>query len=242
MVPWFGVQMKTQWEQLYESLRSEIRAGGLAPGERLPTEHELSARHGVSRNTVRRAYLALSQEGAIRSVNGRGSFVMQADITYEIDAVSRFRDVLEQQGLASSSRLVEISELQAGSELSQRLNLELGARVISHTAVITGDGVPFILTTRYFPAHVIADLKQKLMAAGSFTRILADAGLGELRRKSTIVGAQLADERTAALLECNRNAPLLDVSATGMLANGTIVEWQHAMMNSRLIKLSFLSN
>ena len=84
--------------------------------------------------------------------------------------------------------------------------------------------------------------QQKLLLTRSFTQVLAEAGLGELRRKSTTVGARLADEREAALLECPQNALLLDVTATGALTDERVVEWQHAVMNSRLIKLSFSSD
>lgn len=233
--------MKSQWEALYENLKSDIEDGRIAPGERLPPEQTLSARHGVSRNTVRRAYLALSQDGSIRSVNGRGSFVMRTNVTYEIDAVSRFRDVLEKQGVASASQPVDSAVVAADAELADRLAIGEGSPVLLHTAVILGDGVPFILTTRCFPADLVEDFQERLLRGGSFTRILKEAELGELHRKSTTVGARLPDERESALLECPRNAPLLDVVATGVLASGRIVEWQHAVMNSRLIKLSFVT-
>lgn len=236
------MHVKSQWKLVYESLKSDIESGKIAPGARLPTEHELSGQMSVSRNTVRRAYLALSQDGAIRIVNGRGSFAMRADVTYEIDAVSRFRDVLEQQGLSSSLRLMDTSTVLADDGLATRLHVDVETLVLSQTSVIMGDGVPFILTTRYFPADLIARFQEKLLQTRSFTQVLAEAGLGELRRKSTTVGARLADEREAALLECPQNALLLDVTATGALADGRVVEWQHAVMNSRLIKLSFTSD
>ncbi len=236
-----GAQMKSQWEALYESLRADIELGTLAPGERLPTEHQLASRAGVSRNTVRRAYLALSQDGAIRSINGHGSYVMRTGVTYEIEAGSRFRDVLEQQGVTSASRLVESYVAPADAELANRLFIKVGEPVLSHTAIITGDGIPFILTTRYFPADLVDDFQQKLLQTGSFTEILRKAALGELRRKSTTVGARLADEREAALLVCPKNSPVLDVVASGALTGGRIVEWQQAVMNGRLIRLSFQS-
>lgn len=230
---------KSQWEALYDSLKSDIEHGRIAPGERLPPEQELSARHGVSRNTVRRAYLALSQDGSIRSINGRGSFVMRTNVTYEIDAVSRFRDVLDRQGLKSASRLVDSNVTAADDELAERLDVSRGSSVLTHTAIILGDDVPFILTTRYFPADLVDNFQERLLQIGSFTRLLQESGLGQLRRKSTTVGARLPDGRESALLECPKNAPLLDVAATGVLAGGRVVEWQRAVMNSSLIKLSF---
>jgi len=59
---------------LRDALAAELRAERWRPGERLPTERALGARHGVARNTVRRALDALEREGLIRRHVGRGTF------------------------------------------------------------------------------------------------------------------------------------------------------------------------
>ena len=76
--------MEPQWFRVYQSVKKAILVGELPPGSKVPPEFDLSEEYGVSRNTVRRAYLALSQEGLIRSVNGRGSFVMQTGLTLSL--------------------------------------------------------------------------------------------------------------------------------------------------------------
>lgn len=60
---------------LRDELRRIITSGSLRPGERLPTERELSGRFGVARNTVRRALDELSRDGLIARHIGRGTFV-----------------------------------------------------------------------------------------------------------------------------------------------------------------------
>ncbi|ODT13155.1 MAG: phosphonate metabolism transcriptional regulator PhnF [Kaistia sp. SCN 65-12] len=231
--------MKSQWEALYVELRDGIRSRDYAPGQRLPTEHELSARHGVSRNTVRRAYLALSQDGLIRIVNGRGSYVMENGIVYEIDASSRFRDVLDRLGVESTSRVIQSTVEAATGEVAEKLELPEGTLVLRHTTVIVGGEVPFILTTRYFPLDLMPDFQNRLSRKGSFTPLLREEGLGDLHRVSTTVGARMPRDDEAALLACPHNAPLLDVTALGRLSDGRVVEWQQAVMNSQLIRLSF---
>jgi len=42
-------------DTLAQKLRQEIAAGRMRPGERLPTEQQISERFGVSRPTVREA-------------------------------------------------------------------------------------------------------------------------------------------------------------------------------------------
>jgi DNA-binding GntR family transcriptional regulator len=233
--------MASQWTALYDDLKEGIRNGTHAAGDRMPTEHELSALRGISRNTVRRAYLALSQEGLIRIVNGRGSFVMQSGIVYEIDAGSRFRDVLEACGLRSGARLIESRIEPASPQVAGRLSLAEGSPVLRHTATILGNDVPFILTTRYFPLGLMLDFAARMAASGSITALLREEGMGPLQRVSTTVGTRMPQNDEVALLECPANAPLLDVSALGRLASGRVVEWQQAVMNGRLIRLSFTS-
>lgn len=64
----------------YLRVADEIRSliSATSPGEerRLPTEHELVRQHGVSRQTARRAFQHLSEEGLIYRVPGRGTFAV----------------------------------------------------------------------------------------------------------------------------------------------------------------------
>lgn len=69
--------MKTEpaYQVLRQRLRDEIAAGAYPPeGVRLPTESELVAEHGLSRQTVRRAFQDLVAEGVVYRVPGRGTY------------------------------------------------------------------------------------------------------------------------------------------------------------------------
>lgn len=231
--------MAAQWFRVYDALRKAIMVGELAAGSQLPPEFELSAAHNVSRNTIRRAYLALSQDGLIRSVNGRGSFVMQTGITYDVDATSRFRDVLDQQGVQSSLRILEQAMVSADSGLAATLGIALHSPLLRVRGLILGDDTPFILTTRHIRADLIDDLEAKLAQSDSLTRTARLEGLGQLRRVSTTVSARLPTEREAELLESPAHAPILVVASTGRVDDGQLLECQCAVMNSQRVRLSF---
>lgn len=61
--------------QLKTYLLEEIISGAYGPEDRLPTEHELCERFGVSRTPVTRALTELADEGVIIRYRRRGSFV-----------------------------------------------------------------------------------------------------------------------------------------------------------------------
>jgi DNA-binding GntR family transcriptional regulator len=61
--------------QVKNYILEKIKAGEYASGMKLPTERELSAEMGISRNTVSAAYKELLLEGVLEARQGRGTFV-----------------------------------------------------------------------------------------------------------------------------------------------------------------------
>ncbi len=67
--------MAKAYEKIADELREAIRAGQLAPGDRLPAETALAERHKKSVPTIREALRLLQDEGLIEKKHGRGNFV-----------------------------------------------------------------------------------------------------------------------------------------------------------------------
>jgi DNA-binding transcriptional MocR family regulator len=63
------------YARILERLTSDIDAGALAPGARLPTQRALANQLGVGLGTVTRVYAEAEARGLIDAVVGRGSFV-----------------------------------------------------------------------------------------------------------------------------------------------------------------------
>ncbi|MGE6738692.1 FadR/GntR family transcriptional regulator [Allorhizobium pseudoryzae] len=66
--------------QVRERLRSDILGGQYAPGDRLPSEIELTETHGVSRTVIREAVTGLRYDGLVEVRQGAGIFVLNAKI------------------------------------------------------------------------------------------------------------------------------------------------------------------
>ena len=63
---------KAIYEGIYREIRSRIINGTYAFQEMLPTEAELTAEFGCTRNTVRRALSMLADEMFVQPIHGKG--------------------------------------------------------------------------------------------------------------------------------------------------------------------------
>lgn len=67
----------TLYRQIVAELLDGLEAGRVRAGERLPSEHELARRFGVSRITAKRALDELAAAGRAERVRGRGTFALE---------------------------------------------------------------------------------------------------------------------------------------------------------------------
>ncbi len=65
------------YQQVAASLRASILTRKVEPGEKLPSQAELSKRYGVARMTIQQALRILKDEGLIASRQGSGMFVRE---------------------------------------------------------------------------------------------------------------------------------------------------------------------
>ena len=63
------------YQQLVNQIRSEISAGELPPGTKMPTVRDLSAEIGIAQGTVKRAYDELESIGVVEKAQGKGTFI-----------------------------------------------------------------------------------------------------------------------------------------------------------------------
>lgn len=65
---------KAKYYILMETLKEQILSGTIKPGQKLPSENELTREYALSRHTVRKALALLENEGYITAQHGKGTF------------------------------------------------------------------------------------------------------------------------------------------------------------------------
>ncbi|MFD1334448.1 GntR family transcriptional regulator [Oceanobacillus iheyensis] len=67
--------MKPKYQVIIDDMKSKILSGEYSVLDKIPTESSLQQNYNVSRHTVRKAILELSNEGFLRSEKGSGTYV-----------------------------------------------------------------------------------------------------------------------------------------------------------------------
>lgn len=143
------------YRRIADTLRARIRRSG--DGDRVPSEHQLCARFGVSRMTARHALEVLRQEGLLSRHVGRGSFVSALGHERRLRVIGSVEDMLA-LGEETRLRLLERAMRPASPEVAAALRLTPGTPVALVRGVRLGDAGAFQHVTAYLPEAVAGQI------------------------------------------------------------------------------------
>ncbi|WP_369211609.1 GntR family transcriptional regulator [Streptomyces flavofungini] len=161
--------MAKAYEKIADELRTEIRAGRLGPGDRLPSEAELIRSSGRSGPTVQQALRVLQAEGLIEKQHGRGTFVRRPRLTvrranrryqWEKDRARAPEEQRLETGATEHDTGLEVKdlvfhaayrEIEAPGEIASALGVEKGTPLVERTyrTRYSAERNPFSLVTSY---------------------------------------------------------------------------------------------
>ncbi len=87
-----------KYDTIAADLAAKIRSGAYAPGAALPSQRDLSAAYDVTLATLRQALQLLERDGLVSQQPGRGTFVAEPKVAYQLDSLHSLADDLRSQG------------------------------------------------------------------------------------------------------------------------------------------------
>ena len=105
------------YAQIVDGFRSQISAGILQNGDKLPSVRELAGMLTINPNTIQRAYRELEMGGWIATVAGKGCFVCGVPSEAQpelLQLLNRFDDTAQALQMLGISRRELIERLQGG--------------------------------------------------------------------------------------------------------------------------------
>ena len=153
--------------QLVELLREQIQSGDLKPGDRLPSERELSEQVGISRMTVRQAVAFLSQDGTLVVRPGVGTFVAEPKLVHDTLDLLGFTEEMTRQGGTVSSRVLEQTLIMPPTYVAIELNMGSEEEAVRIIRLRLGEEMPLLLEISYVPSQLCPGLEKENLESQS---------------------------------------------------------------------------
>ncbi|WP_165351013.1 phosphonate metabolism transcriptional regulator PhnF [Ciceribacter ferrooxidans] len=225
------------WRQIEADLEVDVQTGVYGAGERLPSEHELTAKYGVNRHTVRQALASLAQKGIVKAHQGKGVFVADEPFEYRLDRNAKWSEVEKRFDGGPGGRLLDSYEQPANQAIARTLNLDVGTPlIVTETLRTVGPG---IATYGY---HMFAKRRFDGIAAAfeetaSFTQALARFGVDTFFRASTWIDCRMPRPREAAALAVSVSLPVMIMTYVDTDSAGTPILYGHGVFPKRTIRI-----
>ncbi|MGJ3253342.1 MAG: GntR family transcriptional regulator [Elainellaceae cyanobacterium] len=193
-----------------EKLREQIFDGQYAPGEQLPSEHQLMEHFEVSRITVRRAIANLVSQGLAVAQRGRGVFVKeQQKVRRSLsNPLIFFDEDISRQGVMPSIRSLSFATVPVPADVRLKLKIvDAVEKIYCQRKIILTDQVPVALDITYIPLD-IGNAFSKALQSSLIYPTLDQNGVS-IERVETTLECTHATHRISEHLEIPLGAPLL---------------------------------
>ncbi|PTM92847.1 GntR family transcriptional regulator [Mycoplana dimorpha] len=188
---------RTLVQQLRDRIAELIRDEGLGPGDKLPTEAQLTQRFKISRPALREALKLLEQDDVIYVEHGRGRFVSAMAAVQVERPITVFESVTElarHYGYTPVNKVLSIADEPADKTVAEKLQLAAGARVVRLERLRLEGDEPILYCIDYIPRSIIPVRLYDIDWSGSLLALLEEYKQRPRMSAATVSAVLLPDE------------------------------------------------
>jgi GntR family transcriptional regulator len=199
--------------QLASLIKRMIANGEYSPGSRIPAESIISRSYGVAVMTVRQAISLLAEQGLLKRVHGRGTFVCGPDWTRASFNMVGLLEIL------SDKDNIDIRILNAGIMPSRpraaaALNLEAGTQIVNLVRLVTSRRRPILLNKAYLVFDPRSPIVESELEASSLYGLFSGQGNSFIKKAVLRLEPCLLSAAEAAYLETGALEPVFKIRYT----------------------------
>lgn len=210
--------------KLKEMIQEKIEKGQLVPGDALPSERVLAAKHNLSRMTVRQALSELVAAGALYREQGRGTFVSARKMQQH--NIASFSQTVRRMGFAPSTKVLEFSRVKPQSDIAQKL-MTKDAQVYRALRLRLADDIPVAIEEVFIPFHICPGLTIKDLKASLYD--LINNFEHKIGSADSSVSALHPSARQQEHLCITRNTPVLKIDSLYYSVSGATLYYERAI-------------
>ena len=225
--------------QLKEILKEEIDVGKFKPGERIPSENELSTMLGISRNTSQQAIADLVSEGILYRVQGKGTFVAEKKKFPGVMEAFSFSEELKESNSILSTRVIFAEEILESKETLEYLKLKESTKLFRIQRLRLLNSIPIALQTSYIPQFFCPDLLSFDLSTNSLFDILKEKYDINFSYFTESLACIKADKYESDLLKVKKGSPLFFLTRKTFTKSDEIIEVARSFMPGDRCEFSF---
>ena len=186
--------------QLRELIRGKIENGEYPPGTAIPSVGTLAETYGIHRLSVRSAISALIGEGLLKSVQGKGIFVVGEKLEQDLETVGGFEQALKASAKRYEQRVLVKAARTAGPLYASRLACPAEEPLYYIKRLSLLDGEPLSLEEVYVPQWLVPNLPDVDLGVFPLHEVYEFYGIHLLRGEQNL-GITRLDSPDARLLD-----------------------------------------
>ena len=222
-------QRLTKSEIFTQTLKCNIQEGTYPYGTALPAERELAESFGLNRSTVRAAIQTLVEEGLLKKVQGKGTFVMRHA---RDNAYTHFRgmsELLKNHGYVPSSRILYTGPTPAGYKLSHLLQVDEDTVLYRIMRLRLGNGLPVSIENTFVPYELIPDIEDIDFQIYSLYDAFAMNSL-HIAGIQQVFSTTRVRNSEAKYLNAENGSPVVSIAITSASEENGIIEYTNALV------------
>lgn len=221
--------------QLMQEIKNQIDSGELEPGDAIPTEIELMEKYDVSRATVRQSVLHLVNEGYLRRIKAKGTFVnSRPEKPKFIGTLRGFAQEMKEKGVPCKTKVLVKHIIPSPLKISEKLQIATGSPVFHLHRLRFIYNEPVLIADSYIPEQLCRGIEEVDFENNSLYDVLEQRyGIILHHGRRDFEPAVPSAAEDVKLLEISSRTPILYVESIVCTQDDTPVEYVEIKMRGR---------
>ncbi|MFT5808549.1 MAG: GntR family histidine utilization transcriptional repressor [Moritella dasanensis] len=143
--------------QIQDFILEKINTHVWLPGNKIPTELELTKQFNVSRMTVNKAIRDLVNQGLLERTPRLGTFVCQKKVESSLSDIRNIADEIRQRGKTYSNKILRQVTIPADDEIAMRLGVRIDTAIFFSEIIHYEDDTALQLEVRWVNPQFASD-------------------------------------------------------------------------------------
>lgn len=213
------------YHQLKEILKKNIASGLWSPLDKIPSENQLMKEYTVSRNTIKKALGDLVQEGMLKRIQGKGTFVSIPKFEQSLSKFYSFSSVMKEKGLNPKDIILSIEKIKVKADVAKILQLNEGEPVFELRRLRCAQDTPIILERSYIPCKYIEHIDKEMLEKKSLYEFMQEEFGVYVTKAREIFEPVLVNSYDSQYLKVKEGYPALLLERIAYDSHGNPVEF-----------------